>query len=76
MNLSGPVGELKGVGLPPPENQTRSNFDEIWAIHVNLHKKNNEIVQNSIGGHVRELWEAAAPLNLFGTCGESFLKSL
>ena len=42
-------------------------------LYVNLDEKNNEISQNSLGGYLRELWGAAAPLNLFGTYGESFL---
>ena len=35
-------------------------------VYVNFDEKNNEIGQNSIGGHVRELWGAAAPLDLLG----------
>ena len=32
---------------------SRSDFDEIWAIYLNLHEKNNEIGQNSLGVHVK-----------------------
>ena len=34
--------------MPPPKNSTTSDFDEIWAINVNLQEKNNEIGQNSL----------------------------
>ena len=43
-------------------------------IYVNFDEKNNEIGQNSLGVLARELWGAAAPLNLFGACVESFFK--
>ena len=48
-----PRGGTNGGGCHPPKNSTRSDFDEIWAIFVNLHKKNNEIGQNSLSVHVR-----------------------
>ena len=47
------MGGIKGGGCPHPYNSTTSNFGEIWAIDVNLHMKNNEIYQNSLGVHVR-----------------------
>ena len=54
MNLGGPVGEVRGEGASPLKfNYCTSDFDEIWAIYVNLHEKNNEIGQNSLDIHVR-----------------------
>ena len=57
------MGELRGAGAPTPYN-SNPIFDEIWIISVNLHEKNNEIGQNSLGGHVRELWGLIAPLKI------------
>ena len=44
---------IKGGGCPHPYSSTTSDFGEIWAIYVNLLKKNNEIYQNSLDVYVR-----------------------
>ena len=50
---------------PQIKNSNISDFGEIWTIYVNLDEKSNEIGQNYLDGHVRELWGVAAPLNPF-----------
>ena len=54
-----------GPEAPPIQNSNFSDFGEIWIIYVNLHKKNNEIGQNSLGGHPRELRGAPVPIKNF-----------
>ena len=54
--------QISQILVHPPKNSTRSDFDEIWAIYVNLHKKNNEIGQNDLGVHVRGACGAVVPI--------------
>ena len=52
MPLGDQVGGLWGDS--PLKNLNTSDFDEIWTIYVNLHKKNYRAHQNSLGAHVME----------------------
>ena len=48
--------------MNPPKNSTTSDFDEIWAICVNIPEKNNKSGENYIGGPLRGVGGAAAPI--------------
>ena len=67
-NVGSHVRELWGVVAPKTpqlQNSNMSDLGEIWTIYVNLHEKNNEIDENSLGDHLWGPGGAAAPIKNF-----------